>query len=515
MTEGNSATSSENRSRLTSFKKIAWMILIFGVAIRVVFLFLPLTFGSDVWRQADTASIARHFLLNGFRVLFPQINWGGNGPGYVESEFQLYPFLVAVIYKIFGEHLWIGRLVSLLISIGTMRVFQKLSRQILSERAALWSFGFFVISPLFIRYSVAFTPEALMMFFYVSSIYAFEMWLEKQDIQYLVLAGLTTSLAILVKGTPAHIFLVFGMSIFYRYKWSAFGRWDLWSVLFMSLVAPVLWYLHARSLYLTFGNTFGVLSGGDSKFGSMAYWFNPVFYLKIAKLEIEWVFGGVSILAFAVGFLGESENRAKRLVAFGSITLLLYYFIVARYSGESWGIQYHIFAVPFVSLGIGRGMEWLQNRNGAREKALVYVLVVGSLLGTAFLFNRMLSQVGNFVGRMLIQCGETVQQVVPKGALIVVSTIAPADDNGTPNNYEEPTVFFYADRYGWSLPSDRHRPELLEEYRSKGAAYFVIYNRDLLEANPDLGKYLADQAVQKGPGVEQGCGIYQFNNNGK
>jgi len=40
--------------------------------------------------------------VNGFRILHPQVT-GGQRPGYVEAEFQLYPFIVALFYSRFGE----------------------------------------------------------------------------------------------------------------------------------------------------------------------------------------------------------------------------------------------------------------------------------------------------------------------------------------------------------------------------------------------------------------------------
>lgn len=497
------------------FERMGWLIILAGVLIRIPFLSLPLTYGSDVWRQADTASIARHFFLNGFNILHPQIYWGGSGPGYVESEFQLYPFLVAVLYWIIGEHLWLGRFVSLLFSIATFKIFHMLARKISSENAAAWSLGFLVISPIFIRYSVAFTPEAIMMFFYVVSLYFFVHWLENNRLLHLVVAAFAVSLAILVKGTPIHIGMVFALLAFSQYQWSALRRWEFWVAAGLSLVAPALWYSYARGLYLTYGNTFGIFSGGDSKFGNFAYWLDPMFYLKVARLEVEWVFAGIGIVGFVLGLYVSSKYRRYSLIRVGFITLLAYYLIVARYAQESWGIQYHIFAIPYAALGVGLGIEWVRATNQKWAKAIITALVIGTLAGSSVLYQRMMSDGGNSLGRKMIQCGTFVNKLVPEGVHIIVSTTSLALEHGIPNNYQEPTIFFYADRYGWSLPADRHSPEFLEDYRKKGAEYFVIYSRELLDANPTLARYLESNATQVGPGVEAGCGIYRFVENRK
>lgn len=91
--------------RTGHLKQYTHLIVIFsGVLLRLPLLFTSLSFGIDEWRQTDTASIAYHFYENGYKLFYPQIFWGGNGPGYVETEFQLYPFLVSILYN-FGNYL--------------------------------------------------------------------------------------------------------------------------------------------------------------------------------------------------------------------------------------------------------------------------------------------------------------------------------------------------------------------------------------------------------------------------
>src|SRR5262245_17887806 len=59
------------------------------------------------WRPSDLASIALSYFRNGFHFFYPQVFWGGNGPGYVEMEFPLLPFVTALLFKCFGVHEWL------------------------------------------------------------------------------------------------------------------------------------------------------------------------------------------------------------------------------------------------------------------------------------------------------------------------------------------------------------------------------------------------------------------------
>jgi hypothetical protein len=38
----------------------------------------------------------------GFHIFYTQVNWAGNAPGYVGTEFPLVSFLAACLYGIFG-----------------------------------------------------------------------------------------------------------------------------------------------------------------------------------------------------------------------------------------------------------------------------------------------------------------------------------------------------------------------------------------------------------------------------
>ena len=59
------------------------------------------------------AMIAENFYRNGFQILYPQVNWGGNILGYIGSEFPLVPFFAALLYTPFGVYEGIGSSISL------------------------------------------------------------------------------------------------------------------------------------------------------------------------------------------------------------------------------------------------------------------------------------------------------------------------------------------------------------------------------------------------------------------
>src|SRR4030095_4630333 len=185
-------------------KKI-YIILLITVVARIFHITYPVL-GWHSWRQSDTASIAKNFYENGFNILYPQVNWAANTTGYVESEFHIYPFIVSLIYTVFGVNdIWV-MIVSLIFSVLTVYGLYLLVRKIINEQTALWSAFIYAVIPLNIYYGRAFMPESTMLMCSVYAVYFFSEWLDKENTKYFIYSFLFTSGAILVQ--PPYLYLV-------------------------------------------------------------------------------------------------------------------------------------------------------------------------------------------------------------------------------------------------------------------------------------------------------------------
>ena len=77
-------------------------ILLAGLGLRLVEIGAPLI-DQQAWRQTDTAAIARNYLEEGLdRPFHPRVDWRGDTLGYVEMNFPLFPYSVAVLYAAAG-----------------------------------------------------------------------------------------------------------------------------------------------------------------------------------------------------------------------------------------------------------------------------------------------------------------------------------------------------------------------------------------------------------------------------
>src|SRR6185295_5297449 len=153
------------------------------------------------WRQADTAAIARNYVINGFRLLYPQVDWGGLTPGYVESEFPLYTYSLALLYGLFGVHEWLGRLLTALCGAAAVAALYGLVRPIAGRRAACYAALVLALMPFPLYFGRAVMPDTLMLLAAILAIWTFQRWLACPSMGRLALALLCGALAPLAK-TP-------------------------------------------------------------------------------------------------------------------------------------------------------------------------------------------------------------------------------------------------------------------------------------------------------------------------
>ncbi|MDB4985295.1 MAG: putative dolichyl-phosphate-mannose-protein mannosyltransferase [Myxococcaceae bacterium] len=102
------------------------------------------------WRQGETYSVAYSFVHEGSSFFFPRHAWRGNLTGIVGMEAPLYPYVVSLFMRIFGDSFQVARSVNFglfLLAFGTQ--WQRLHKQL----GLSYALGYLVM--------VAFCPAAL------------------------------------------------------------------------------------------------------------------------------------------------------------------------------------------------------------------------------------------------------------------------------------------------------------------------------------------------------------------
>ncbi len=470
------------------------IIALFGAAslLRLADVFRPIDKAS--WRECDLGSVSRNFVQEGMNPFYPRIDWRGDGPGFAEMELPLYPYLTAVTYKLLGIHDQIGRIWSFLFSLGCLFFFFKLAREYLGIFASSIAFAFFAFNPLIFEASTSIQPEGLMLFAYITSVYFFVRWVKTDRDRDFWLAVITIALTILAKAPSAHIGLFFGVLLIGKFGWSVFKQARVWMFGILSLLPAAIWYIHAKSLWTSYGNSLGV--SNEYHWIGRDFFTDPSFVSGILRIEVVsvWAVFGVLVAAFVV-WRGYREQLAKHAL-FWLASALTIYVVAARTTSEDWASYYHIFSVPAAALIIGLGVRKLweyarefadkysQHTPAAIFAKVCIVFIVVAATASSLLFEAKTVR-ANFLDHRVEDPSYTFAQrlkpLLKHDGLILVSGGHCVDPKGYPVAYNASFMFYWLERKGWNMCVEAQSAQKTREYSLNGAKYFLAQKSFLRE----------------------------------
>jgi 4-amino-4-deoxy-L-arabinose transferase-like glycosyltransferase len=448
-----------------------FVILIAAFAMRLYHIGAPIV-GVQSWRQADTASIAMNYHKNGYDFLHPQVNWGGDSSGYVETEFPVYAFLVAVLYKIFGfSELW-GRFLSVICwIIGTYFLYLLVKKHI-NHACALWSCILFSILPLSLYYSRAFLPESSLIMCSIIGVFYFSKWLTTGKNSHFFFSAVFISLACLIKIPTLYIGLPLLSLAWVKYGVKTFKQWRLWIFALIVFAAVGLWYYHAHRLFLNTGLSFGIWGYGTDKWGNWNLLTKSKFWKRIlldslTARHLTWA--GTPIFIF--GLFAFKNLKREILFYFWLVGVFIYFIIVTRgnYVHEYYQLPFIVPAVVFMGKILARYLRidilW------AKRSFLVSICFAAIILLS---INRYREYLGHEDRNCVVMLfARDVNKAVKSNELVL------AIDDG------DPTVLYLSRRYGWHAWVDKI-DEAVADVRIQERAKYIIG-----------GKYIFREEYQK------------------
>jgi len=172
------------------------------------------------WRQSDCLAITLNYYKDNLGFLTPAFQWVSNdGNSKTISEFPIIYYTVGQLWKVFGQHAYIFRLLNLLIVFsGLFFMFRLIRQQIGDNFWAIMSVLFVFTSPLLVFYANNFMPDAPALSFGVIGCYFLMRYYNARLIRWLYIAcfffllgGLIkiSSLLLFVGVLPIHLYNVF------------------------------------------------------------------------------------------------------------------------------------------------------------------------------------------------------------------------------------------------------------------------------------------------------------------
>lgn len=439
-----------------------WFPLAVAALLRLVHVHMPLV-GIHSWRQADTAAMARHFAEGGMVFWLPQIDWGGATPGFVEAEWPLYPYLVALLQRLLGVHDWIGRGLSVLCSVLTIWLVIRIGRRLVGEPAGWWGGLFLAVLPIPVYYGRTVQPEALMLALAALSMDRVLSWRATGRARDLAIAWLAFTACCLIKVLPL-FWLGLPLAWWWgqREGWRALRRPLPWMALAGTLALLAGWYIHAHRLGESTGLSFGFWAGDTNRYSwasllQFRYWGDLLLRISVRNLAVL----GLPLLVLGfltLGDLPDDERRRDVLgLPLGAVSVLLAGALAPESSlvHEYYQLPLMLFLCPLLGLG---WVRLTRGRSGTlRASILLGLLVAVSLTVLTLDYWRVETQ----QAQELLPLARAIRrETAPGDPIVVVSG-------------SDPTLLNLSRRRGWLTRPEKVTPESIEEWRARGATHIA------------------------------------------
>ena len=468
---------------MTRTAKLAITLSIFAVTARLILIDQPYV-DRWSWRQSDVAAIARNFKENGFHFTHPQIDWAGDTPGYVGTEFPILPFVAAICYKFAGVHEWIGRLQAVIFFAASLPFFFLLVREIFGDTAAVWATFFYSFAPLNVFAGRSFMPDVPSLSLAVIGLYVFLRWIDSEKSTSLFAAAIVISLALLVKLPSAIVAAPLLFLVWQKWRWNFLRQPSLWLFAAATTLPSIAWYWHAHQIAEKFYPHHFFGAGGIQIENFSWYW-------KVMRLTgISSLTPVLSILA-TLGLFVAPRGKYTRVFHWWLAATILFIIVVGYGNRHQW---YQLPMVPIAAAFAGGACAFIGSKIPSRVAVITFsILLASSLSVLACLYVQPLYRSSS---AELRDGGLELRKLTVPDALII------AADNG------DPTIFYYAERRGWHFlekdgiyqgdPSDNQQLIVdLEKLRGRGATHLVFTTNTFwwLEYYPEFARHLAENAA--------------------
>jgi 4-amino-4-deoxy-L-arabinose transferase-like glycosyltransferase len=471
------------------FAILLLLIVAFAALLRLQGIHDPLL-DHPAWRQGDTASIARNFALLNYNIMYPQTNYDGPPPNYVELELQIVPYLAATLYRIFGVHEIFGRLITLVFSLGTVAVVGLFGRWLFSRAiAGLGAAFFFAIFPGSIYYGRTFTPDTAMVFFLTAALYVVtRLVVEDEVVSQRALARATALLTLAYLAKPvavAGIIPVIG-TLWERLRSGRSMRPTAVAVL---LVVPliILWLYDARvsehaewhwASGITSLHVIPALEAAFTSIGGFALKFAQ--FREVIGLLRETMLGTIAFVLSIAGFIALiwTDARSKALLWGWLIGGLAYTYVVVTVERVDY---YMYLLLPLCALVIGaliaRFIAWVETVDAApAARYAILALIPIAAIACTLEAHAAIAPYYHY-NKQAYRDAVFLNHTLAPGALVVVG-------------HYGPDVLYYINRYGWEEDPLLWTPFDEESAIRKGARYYISIEDNRLRRNTDLCAWL-------------------------
>jgi hypothetical protein len=453
------------------------------------------------WRQGDEAAIARNFAQVRNDILYPQVDYDGPSPNYVELELQIVPFAAAQFYRIFGLHETIARLIVVAFSLAEVWLLYLFGREVFSHRAGLIASLAYAIAPGAVYYGRTITPDTDMVFFMTATLYFWWRFCEARRPVDFAAAVAFGAIAWLAKPVALLAFApILALALARRGLRGTLLDWSPYAFAALTLAPAFLYFRHVGAIaewhWATGITALHVVPALQAAFTSPAR-FGAALLGALALLRmLSTTILGPVLFAVAVGawFALPHDDRSRlRAWFFGAWLAALAAYAFAVVNVER--VDYYLLpALPLAALIAGGALDNLAASIGlAFSSPLTVAGGIGALFVIAYANMLEVHPYYTWSRPVYAAAGELDRTLDP-GALVIMG-------------HYDPSVLYTIGRKGWEEDALAWTVHDTQSAIRKGAAYFIGVEVPRLKANRPLYAYL--QRFARVP-VSSGWQVYDL-----
>lgn len=441
-----------------------------------------------VWRQTQTQSTIINFYEEDMNIFNPRRNDRGNTDGIFRMEFPLMQWMVAILYKVFGNHLIITRIfmfiIGLISVLGLYTLLNAIFKNKILSLFGAWTYNF---SPSFYYYTINPLPDNLALCCAMWGLAFFFIWQAKKRAVYLALSSFMLGAAALCK-LPFLVYYIVPAVYFLSLIAKDFRNKNVLKQTGIALgfaLLPLAWYAYVIPSWN--GNIIvkGMLDRRETISVLLDYYQH-----NLISTVPELLVGYGSMLFFLAGFFYLFKNKAYRNPNFKyllalSLAVVAYYLFEANAIGKIH--DYYLFPFyPLLFILVGYGAFQFYN-SGKKFKRYITIVMLAVIPLTCYLRmkDRWSVESPGF-NKDLLTFKEELRNAVPKDALVIAG-----------NDISHFIFFYYIDKKGWGYDNDQITEESLAQMISDGAQYLYT-DSETIYNNPDFAPYLGNAILEGG-----------------
>ncbi len=462
------------------FSKACWILLLFSVGIRLIYITQPLLEGASP-RQVETAMIAQNFYEKGFHLFYPQVDEFGHNPGYLMQEFYFIPFIASFFYKIFGgTHEFILRLISVFFFVLTLLILYRFCSYMWNSSMGFLASLCFSLCPMTIYLGRAVHPEMAITFFNIGTLYFFKKFLDQDSFKDGFYATLCFIFSVALKISNLYLVVPLVYWLYEKHSFSFIGDRKLWFFCFLFILPIGALNYHQYLVRIAFPNPHMVNFELSTIIELM-----KTFLLKkdFYKIQLD------NLISYTLTPIGFSLALGGGFLFLYKKDLFLYIWLISvgvfflLMPAQSLQGYYQVHLIPIAVIFMSKFLYSLFESDWYRQH-LYYKKYVWTVL---------LFLIGIIVFRYSFawyKTPEHFQYVVETGKAVYSLTDARAMVISSIQN--GPELVYYSHRKGWmmDLRKNGNIIKSLEELRKAGAAYFASASLDEFFQNSSFSEYL-------------------------